>query len=275
MTHASAESNGAVRPPTGRRGHRLSRFEWNERLVLGVLGLVLVLALWEVGSAVGYLNRVIMSSPSGVLRALVREIERGEIWSHIGVSILEFVLGFILATVVGVLIGFVAGWWRRANYLLDPWITILYSTPTVALIPLIILFLGIELGSKVFIVFLISLFPVIVNTLIGVQSTGRALLDVARVFGASPVKQWVSVVVPGSVPFILTGLRLAGVHGMVGVVVAELVAGNEGIGFVINRAGASLQSGTVMLGILFLGLWGVLFGEAIRRVEARFEAWRP
>jgi NitT/TauT family transport system permease protein len=236
---------------------------------------VLVLVLWEAGAAVGYLNRVIMSSPSGVARALVIEVQRGEIWRHLYVSILEFTLGFLLAAFVGIAIGFVGGWYRRVFYAIDPWVTILYSTPTVALVPLIILVLGIDLTSKVFIVFLISVFPVIVNTLIGVQSTARHLLDVSRSFGATTPMQWRSVVLPGSVPFVLTGLRLAGVHGMVGVVVAELVAGNEGIGFVINRAGSNLQSGTVMLAILFLGLWGVAFGEVMRRIERRYEAWRP
>jgi NitT/TauT family transport system permease protein len=142
------------------------------------------------------------------------------------------------------------------------------------LVPLIILIFGIDIWSKVFVVFLTAVFPVAVNTMIGVQSTARALLDVARVFGASPVKQWRSVVLPGSFPFILTGLRLAGVHGMVGVVVAELIAGNEGIGYVINLAGAQLRTGTVMLAILFLGLWGIAVGDVMRRAEARFERWR-
>lgn len=252
--------------------HRARRYE---RLLLGALGVVLLLVLWEVGTATGYLNRTIMSSPTGVVRALQFEIERGEIWGHLGFSLTEFALGFLFAAVVGVSVGFVAGWWQRAFFLLDPWITILYSTPTVALVPLIILILGIGLWSNVVVVFLISLFPIIVNTLVGVQSTGLWLLDVSRSFGASQRKQWTSVVIPGSLPFILTGLRLAGVHGMVGVVVAELIAGNRGIGFVMNLAALNLQSGTVMLGILLIGLWGVFFGEVMKRIESRFEAWRP
>lgn len=246
-----------------------------ERPILGAFGLAVLLLLWEVGTGTGYLNRVIMSSPSGVTRTLLQQIERGELWPHLVASLTVFVLGFMCAAIVGIAVGFAAGWSSRAFYVLDPWITVLYSTPFVALIPLIIIIFGIGLWSKVFVVFLISLFPIIVNTLVGVQSTGRALLDVSRGFGASRTKQWTSVVIPGSTPFILTGLRLAGGHGMVGVVVAELIAGNEGIGFVLNLAGARLQSGTVMLLVLFLGLWGVTFAEVMRRIEARFEAWRP
>jgi NitT/TauT family transport system permease protein len=215
-----------------------------------------------------------MSSPTGVINALISEFQRGRIWPHLAVSVGEYLLGFGLASVVGVAIGFAAGWWRRANYVLDPWITLLYSTPNIAFVPMIILLLGIDLPAKVFIVFLICLFSIVVNTMVGVQATGHALLDVARSFGASESRQLISVVLPGSVPYILTGLRLAGGQAMVGVVVAELVAGNEGLGFLLNLAGANLQSGTVMAIILLLGLWGVVFAEVMRRVERRFEAWR-
>jgi NitT/TauT family transport system permease protein len=217
---------------------------------------------------------VIFSSPTGVVRALQLEFERGSIWNHLLVSATEYLLGFALAAVVGVSIGFAAGWWRRANYVLDPWITVLYSAPTVALVPMIILIFGIDLSAKVFIVFLISVFSIIVNTMVGVASTGRHLIDVARSFGASERRQITSVVLPGSVPYILTGLRLAGGQATVGVVVAELVAGNAGIGFLLNRAGSNLQSGLVMGLILLLGIWGIVLAEVLRRLESRFEAWR-
>jgi NitT/TauT family transport system permease protein len=216
-----------------------------------------------------------MSSPTGVFQALQTEIQRGVIWRQFAYSLAEFFFGLLFAAVIGIVVGFIAGWWRRAFFLLDPWITIMYSTPLVALVPLIILILGIGFWSKVFVVFLIAVFPVLVNTLIGVQTTGRWLLDVSRSFGASQPKQWTSVVLPGSLPFILTGLRLAGGHAMVGVVVAELIAGNRGIGYHMSLAGATLQSGTVMLCIVIIGLWGVLVSEGVRRIENRFEVWKP
>jgi NitT/TauT family transport system permease protein len=245
-----------------------------ERPLLGMAGLLVVFVLWEFASRLGLINRVIMSSPTGVFSALAREFGRGEIWGHLLVSATEYLIGFGLAAIVGITVGFAAGWSRRANYLLDPWITILYSAPLVALVPMIILVLGIELRAKVFIVFLISVFSIIVNTLVGVQNTGKAFLDVAKCFGASQRRQITSVALPGSVPYILTGLRLAAGHATVGVVVAELVAGQEGVGFVLDRAGSNLQSGLVMGMILLLGLWGVAIGEIMRRLEQRFEVWR-
>jgi ABC-type nitrate/sulfonate/bicarbonate transport system permease component len=266
-----------ARQPSPRRNGRFDARRWlfrRERLILGMLGLTAILVLWEIASRAGLLNRVIFSSPSGVFKALQVEFERGSIWNHLFVSATEYILGFALAAVVGVSIGFAAGWWRRANYVLDPWITVLYSAPTVALVPMIILIFGIDLSAKVFIVFLISVFSIIVNTMAGVASTGRHLIDVARCFGASERQQITSVVLPGSLPYILTGLRLAGGQATVGVVVAELVAGNAGLGFLLNRAGSNLQSGLVMGLILLLGLWGIFLAELMRRLESRFEAWR-
>lgn len=252
----------------------LGRFV-TERGVLGTVGLMAFLGLWELGSRLRVLNPIVFSSPTGVIGALEREIARGEIWQHLGVSILEFTVGFFLAAVVGIFVGLLAGASTVVLHLLDPWITLLYSTPKVALIPMIIIVMGIDLPSKVFIVFLMSVFVVIVNTLTGVQNTSRNLIAVGRVFGARRRMLWTSVVLPSALPNILAGLRLSGMHAMVGVVVAELVAGNHGIGFMISQAGASLRTGTVMLLVLFLGLWGVVFGEVMRAVEGRFEPWRP
>jgi NitT/TauT family transport system permease protein len=247
----------------------------HDRFILGSLGILTILIAWEIGAATRVLNPIIFSSPSGIVRAAGRELQNGDIWHHVAVSALEFAIGFGLAAVLGVVIGFVAGWWKRANAILDPWVTILYNLPTVALMPLIILIMGIGLWSKVFVIFLIALFPVVVNTMVGVQNTARSLIDVARVFGASSVRQWKTVVVPGATPYMLTGLRLAGGRALIGVVVAELIAGNEGIGFAIHYAGSLLQGGTVMLYILILGFSGIAFAEVMRRVEDRFESWRP
>ena len=121
--------------------------------------------------------------------ALLNEIERGRIWGHLLASLTLYTLGFTLAVVVGVAVGVIAGWWRVANYMVDPWVTVLYSTPIVVFVPMIILLLGIDLWAKVFIVFLISVFTVIVNTMAGVTSTSVKLVDVARAFGANQRRQ--------------------------------------------------------------------------------------
>jgi NitT/TauT family transport system permease protein len=252
-----------------------SWYRRHERLVLGTAGIASFLLLWELGSRSGFLNSFVFSSPAGVISALVIEVGRGELWQHLGTSMVHFFLGFSLAAIVGVAFGFLAGWSRLAQNLLDPWVTLLNSTPKAALVPMIIIIFGIDLPSKVAFVFLSSVLVVIVNTQYGVQNTSSRLVNVGRVFGASRLKLWTSVVLPGSLPNILTGLRLAGMSAMIAVIIAELVAGNYGIGFMLSAAGANLRTGTVMLLVLFLGFWGIGFAEVMRAVEARYEPWRP
>jgi NitT/TauT family transport system permease protein len=247
----------------------------NERFALGLIGFVVVLIIWEGAVRLGLVKLSFMSSPSKVIEAAQTEIQVGRIWGDIGVTLLEFTLGYFVAAVVGVAIGLAAGWFRRVNYLVDPWLAALYATPDIALVPLIVLVLGIGLPAKVFVVFLTSLFSVAINTLVGVQSTEARFLDVARCFGASQLRLFRSVVLPGSFPYILTGLRLASGRALVGVVLAELLSSNQGLGFVISQAGQMLNTGRLMLAILILGAFGVLLGEVLRHVEQRFEVWRP
>ncbi len=247
----------------------------HERFALGLLGFVVILIIWEMAVRLGLVKLSFMSSPTKVVEAAQLEIRQGRIWLDIWVTLVEFTLGYLVAAVVGILIGLVAGWFKRVNYLVDPWLAALYATPDVALVPLIVLVLGIDLPSKVFVVFLTSLFSVAINTLMGVHSTETRFLEVARCFGASQLMIFRSVVLPGSVPYILTGLRLAAGRALVGVVLAELIASNKGLGFVINQAGQMLNTGRLMLAILLLGAFGVLIGELLRHAEQRFDAWRP
>jgi ABC-type nitrate/sulfonate/bicarbonate transport system permease component len=247
----------------------------NERLVLGLVGFVVVLAIWELAVNMGWLRAVFISSPSRIWRAAILEVQTGRIWGDIAASMLVYVLGFTAAAVVGIAIGLVAGWFKHANYIVDPWLSALYATPDIALAPLIILVLGIGVPSKVFVVFLTAVFVVAVNTLVGVKSTDARMLDVARSFSASRGRVFRTVVLPSTIPFIMTGLRLASGRALVGVVLAELIAANQGIGFLISISGTTLNTARMMVGVLLLGIFGVLIGEVMRRIEMRFDMWRP
>jgi ABC-type nitrate/sulfonate/bicarbonate transport system permease component len=250
-------------------------YERNERVALGLVGFLVVGLAWEFSVQAGLLKRTFVSSPSAIGQAFWFEAQAGTLWGHVGVSLTEFGLGFGVAAIVGVVIGLVGGWFRRASYIVEPWLAALYATPEIALVPLIILVLGIDIQARVFIVFLTAVFSVAVNTLVGVQSTDARFLDVARSFGASRIRLFASVVLPSTVPFILSGLRIAAGRALVGVVVAELLASNQGLGYLINLAGATLNTGRMMVGVILLGLFGVAIGEALRRVENRFDVWRP
>jgi NitT/TauT family transport system permease protein len=262
-----------------RRAHpappALPRWRPSERLVFGVLGFVVVLGLWEAVSALGLVKKVVLSSPSLILDAAISDITNGVIWPHLQVSAIEYTLGFAAALVVGIPIGLGIGLFRRLNYLLDPWLSAVYATPTVALVPLIILILGIGLEAKTFVVFLEAIFVVTVSTMAGVHAADIVYHDVAQSFRASGWTRFRTVVLPASVPYILTGARLGTGRALVGVVVAEFLASDAGIGFYISLNGSLLQTARVYFGIIILGVFGVVLGELVRLIEHRFERWRP
>jgi NitT/TauT family transport system permease protein len=242
----------------------------------GLLGFVIVLPLWEAVVRLGVIRRVTLSSPSLILEAAWEDLfVTGILWPHIGQSSQQFFLGLGLALVTGVPLGLALGLFRRLNYFLDPWLSAIYATPTIALVPLIVLILGLGIESKIFIVWLEAIFVIVVTTMVGVHAAEARYLDLARSFRASRWLTFRSVVLPSSFPYILTALRLGVTRSLVGVVVAEFFAANKGLGFFINFSGTTLRTDRVMLGVILLGLLGVVLGEGIRRIERRYERWRP
>jgi NitT/TauT family transport system permease protein len=262
-----------------RRGHPgpLAWAGWrpSERLVFGLGGFLVILAIWEAASALKLIKKAVFSSPSSIIDVAISDMLDGTIWPHLAASAIEYFFGFALALAIGVPIGLAIGLSRRLNYLLDPWLSAIYATPTVAIVPLIILILGIGLEAKVFIVFLEALFVITVSATAGVFAADVAYHDIAQSFRASRWTKFKTVVLPASVPFILTGARLGTGRALVGVVVAEFLASNGGIGFYISLNGSLLQSSKVYFGIILLGVLGVLLGESVRIIERRFERWRP
>jgi ABC-type nitrate/sulfonate/bicarbonate transport system permease component len=246
-----------------------------ERLVFGAIGFVGVLVLWEASVRLGVMKSSLVSSPSGVWAAAVTDFGNGVIWPHIGTSFLEWLVGFVAALIVAIPLGFALGSFRRLELVVDPLLAALYATPTVALVPLIILVFGVGLPSKFAVVFLEAWVTLTVSTINGVQSADRRWLDIAKSFQAPRGLVFRSVTVPSSTPFIITGIRIAAGRALVGVVVAEFIASNIGLGFYISVNGSFLNASRVMLGILLIGGFGIFVGELIRRLERRFEVWRP
>ncbi len=247
-----------------------------ERVRYGLIGFVVVLPLWEAVVQLGLVKRVTLSAPSLILEAAWEDLlVNGTLWPHLFQSSQQFVLGLGLALITGVPLGLALGLFRRLNYFLDPWLSAIYATPTIALVPLIVLVLGLGLESKIFIVWLEAIFVIVVTTMVGVRAAEARYLDLAKSFRASRWLTFTSVIVPSSFPYILTALRLGTTRALVGVVVAEFFAANKGLGFFINFSGTTLRTDRVMLGVIILGLLGVVMGEGIRRIERRFEKWRP
>jgi len=256
---------------------KLYKFYLNqEKKILGGTAVVLFLILWElVGNVFQLINPMFMSAPSLIFKAAVELVRSGEIWNDLWVSGLEFFWGYMLSVLVAIPLGIAIGWYKRVSYLFDPFINAMNATPRVALLPLVIIWLGIGVLSKVGIIFLGAVFPIIINTRDGVKTTPSNLLTAARSFGASEWVLFKSVVMPSTLPFILTGLRSALGRALVGVLVGELYAATAGIGFMITVAGATFQTDKVFVGVLIFAVAGLIGTELIGKIEKHFERWRP
>ncbi len=247
-----------------------------EKKILGAAAVIAFLTAWELcGNTLQLINPLFMSAPSFVFKAAYQMFASGEIYNDLYVSGIEFVWGYILSVVVAVPFGIAMGWYKRFAYVCDPFVNAMNATPRIALLPLVIIWLGIGIISKVGIIFLGAVFPLLINTRDGVKTTPVNLLTAARSFGASEWQIFKSVVLPSTVPFILTGLRLAVGRALIGVMVGELYAATAGIGFMITVAGATFQTDKVFVGVLIFAISGMTLTAVIDRYERRFDKWRP
>ena len=245
-----------------------------DHVVIGAVSVIAFLVLWELSIVLGWINPLFTSSPRRIVVAAIELFRGGAIYRDLLVSGAELLAGYTLAVLVAIPLGIAMGWYRRMSAALEPFVTALYATPRIALLPLIVIWFGIGLGSKIAIIFLGAIFPILVNTITGVRTVDRDLVRVARSLCASDWQLFRTVVLPSAVPLILTGLRLGLGHALVGIVVGELYAATAGIGFMIAVAGSSFQTDKVMVGILIISVAGVLMTHLLRMVERRFERWR-
>jgi len=256
---------------------RLYKFYLNqEKKILGGLAVGIFLIIWELaGNVYQWINPMFMSAPSLIFKAAVQLFASGEIYNDLYVSGIELLGGYFLAVAVAIPFGIMVGWYKRMSYVFDPFINAMNATPRVALLPLVIIWLGIGILSKVGIIFLGAVFSILINTRDGVKTTPVNLLNAARSFGASEWMVFKTVVIPSTIPFILTGLRLAVGRALVGVLVGELYAATAGIGFMITVAGATFQTDKVFVGVLIFALSGMIGMELLTKLERRFDKWRP
>ena len=247
----------------------------SERLAIGGGTLLTFFATWELIARTGVINPLFISSPTLVAHALYQLFADGEIWKDLKVSGTEFLTGYLMAAGVAIPLGLAIGWYKRLYYVLSPFVDTLNAVPRVTLLPLIVIWFGIGIWSKIVVVFLGAVIPMLINTFSGVKTNEERFLRVARSFGASQFKVFWSIVLPGTVPFIFTGLKYAAGRALLGVVVGELYAATAGIGYLIAIAGNTFQTDKVFAGILLVMVTGLVTVEVLNRLERRFDAWRP
>jgi ABC-type nitrate/sulfonate/bicarbonate transport system permease component len=253
----------------------MSFYRRHEAAILGGAAVLAVVGVWEGMWRAGLISPLFFSGPSAIGARFAQDWVEGTLLADIAYSGRNFALGFALAAVTGVALGVLVGWYRRLRYLVEPFVNAFYATPRIAMVPLIILWFGIGIWSKVFVVFLSAFFPILVNTIAGVKALDADLLRAARSFCASDRQIFATVAIPGSVPFILTGVRQGVAHGLIGVVVGEMFAGSQGIGFMIAYGGQTFATDTLFVGVAIIAFAGILLTWTAELLQRRFSRWRP
>nr|WP_281720271.1 ABC transporter permease [Nitrosomonas nitrosa] len=250
-------------------------YDANERMILGVAGILLLLIAWEVLVATGQLNPQFSSSPSRVFKAGIGYFGSGSGLEDIKVTALEFAIGFSGAAVIGLGLGLLMGWYRRFEAVIDPIFNFAYTSPRPALFPLFVIWFGIGIESKIALVFVSTIFPVVIATAVGVKTVDRSLLNVAWSFNGSTGQVFRTIVLPSSVPHIVSGIRVGLGHALTAVIFGEMVVANMGIGYSMGVAANNFDTDLVFCGFILVGAFGVTVAELLRRVEKRLETWRP
>ena len=252
-----------------------SFYRKHEALILGGGSVLVALAIWEAFWDAGKISPLFMSGPSAIAKQFWLGIRTGTLLQDMAYSGKNFALGFIAALIAGVVVGVIIGWYRGPRMVADPVLNGLYATPRSAMVPLIIMWFGVGIWSKVFIVFISAFFPILVNTVGGMRAIDRDLLRAARAFCASDWQIFTTLAIPGAVPFILTGVRQGVALGLIGVVVGEMFGGSQGIGFMVAYGGQTFQTDTLFVGVMVIAFSGIVLTWIAERLEKRFSRWRP
>ncbi len=262
----TAEQERAQRVAGERRAQR-------RILALGVriASLVIALGLWEVlGRQV---DPILFTVPSKVAVAGWAMIASGELWFYLWPSLVVLGAGLAVAAVLGIATGLVLARFWVLDTALDMYVTFLYSTPAVALVPIIVLWAGYETAAKIIILVLFAFFPMAINTYQGVKNVDAKLIEVGRAFRCSEAQLWRHIVLPAALPFIVTGLRLAVGRGLIGMVLADLYTAISGIGYLIVRSASQYRVDKTFVPIVTLGLLGVTLTALLRLAERRVAPW--
>jgi NitT/TauT family transport system permease protein len=241
--------------------------------VRGLLSLVIVGLVWEIAGRSGRWP-LILAPISEIWVKFLQLAATGELMRHVLVSLNEFFVGFAVAALLGILLGIAIASSEAVKDFVDPWVSAVYATPTVALAPLFIFMFGIDAPSKMAVVFLLAIFPVVINTATGIRSTDRVYIEAARSFSATRAQIFTKVLIPSALPFIVAGLRLGIGRGLVGVVVGEFIGARAGLGYLIFRSSQAFQIDAMWVGVFLLAGTGVVAVIVLQKVERRMAPWR-
>jgi ABC-type nitrate/sulfonate/bicarbonate transport system permease component len=251
-----------------------SRSRWRQAALPWAMPALILLA-WQVAAQAGWLSSRVLPAPSSVIEAAWALALSGELWTHLRISALRALWGLLLGGGLGLLLGLLTGSSRTAETLLDTTLQMIRNIPVLALIPLIILWFGIEETAKLALLSLGVFFPMYLNTFHGIRSVDPALIEMSRSYGLSGWPLYRNVILPGALPSILVGLRFS--LGLVWVIliVTETISAQSGIGYMTMNAREFLQTDIVLLGIILYALLGKLADLLAHGIERRLLRWNP
>ncbi|HET8563685.1 MAG TPA: ABC transporter permease [Candidatus Binatia bacterium] len=271
-TVIAADQALAAEQQAARERARLVQRQWTSiQIAIRVISLVVVLAAWEyIGRQI---NPVLFTYPTAVAHAAAKMISTGELWKYLSQSLVVLFAGLSLAAVFGIALGLIMARFWAIDIALDTYITALYSIPSVALVPVLVLWFGFEATAKTAVVFLFTFFPIVINTYQGVKNVDKNLIEVGRAFRCNERNLWIHIVLPAAVPFIVAGLRLAIGRGLIGMVLADLYTAITGIGYLIARYASIYRTDAMFVPVVTLGVLGITLTGLLRFVERRVTPW--
>jgi ABC-type nitrate/sulfonate/bicarbonate transport system permease component len=242
--------------------------------LLKILSILTGLGVWHV-TAVRVNDPAFLVSPLVVVgKAYEMLFVTAELYPHLYASSWIFFQGMLVAIAVGVPLGFLMALSPVVRDYANPWMTALYTTPRIAFAPVLLLWFGIEMASKVAIVFLGCVFPILINSFYGMRVVSREFVEVGRSFRLSGAGMFVKILLPASIPFILAGLRLAVGRGLTGVAIAEWFGAQEGLGYLIFFAGQTFNIPTLFVGVAVFAILGIVGFQILKIIEDLATPWK-
>ena len=240
--------------------------------MIRLLSVVFVIGAWEVlGRQV---DPLFMSFPSAIAVSAARLVATGELFTALASSLQSLILAFVIASFAGISLGLLIGRYRAVEAATDWLVNALYATPLVAIIPLVILWFGLGNGAKLFIVTILAVFPILINTIAGVRNVPPQFIELGNSFAANEREIFTKIILPSALPYMMTGLRLGIGRAIIGMVVAEFFTAITGLGALIVKYGNQYDTATMFVPIFVLMLLGVTLSIAVRRAEQWIAPWR-
>lgn len=262
--------SGSGKMPSGGRKKGMNRVGVTRFLLV-----VFVFVLWQATAYFKVISPFWISSPDQIVIEIWRLTVSGELVDNVAATILEAFIAFVISAVLGIASGLILSRYPFWDEVLAPFVVVLNSLPRVALAPLIILWFGVGISAKVVTAFTLVYFILLVNTLSGAKNVDNDILTIARLMGASDRTLLRKVILPSAAPWIFAGLNLGLTYSLLGVIVAEILASNQGLGYLIESAAGNFNTAGVFAGLIVLSVVTWVLSWLMRKIEARVLRWKP